>query len=97
LAQGHLLSYSPAVCAKSLGFHSTELLASFTLLLQTGVNCESVFKISEGRPNPSDLLRNGDVTMMMITSTGDEPDLRDGKDLRRLALSLQVRLSLVVT
>jgi hypothetical protein len=28
--------------------------------------------------------------MMMITSGGDEPDLRDGKDLRRLALTLQV-------
>jgi hypothetical protein len=27
---------------------------------------------------------------MMITSGGDEPDLRDGKDLRRLALTLQV-------
>jgi hypothetical protein len=29
--------------------------------------------------------------MMMITSGGDEADLRDGKDLRRLALSMQVR------
>jgi carbamoyl-phosphate synthase large subunit len=54
------------------------------------VKCESIFKISEGRPNPSDYLKNGEVTMMMITSSGDEPDLRDGKDLRRLALTLQV-------
>jgi len=28
--------------------------------------------------------------MMMITSGGDEADLRDGKDLRRLALSMQI-------
>jgi carbamoyl-phosphate synthase large subunit len=55
------------------------------------VKCESIFKISEGRPNPSDYLKNGEITMMMITSSGDEPDLRDGKDLRRLALTLQVR------
>jgi hypothetical protein len=54
------------------------------------VKCESIFKISEGRPNPSDYLKNGEITMMMITSSGDEPDLRDGKDLRRLALTLQV-------
>lgn len=54
------------------------------------MKCESIFKISEGRPNPSDYLKNGEVTMMMITSSGDEPDLRDGKDLRRLALTLQV-------
>jgi hypothetical protein len=34
--------------------------------------------------------------MMMITSGGDEPDLRDGKDLRRLALTLQVRYVMVL-
>jgi hypothetical protein len=60
-----------------------------------GVKCESIFKISEGRPNPSDYLKNGEITMMMITSSGDEPDLRDGKDLRRLALTLQARGSKV--
>lgn len=42
-------------------------------------------------PNPADLIKNGEITMMMITSGGDEADLRDGKDLRRLALSMQVR------
>ncbi len=42
------------------------------------------------RPNPADLMKNKEVTMMMITSGGDESDLRDGKDLRRLALALQV-------
>jgi carbamoyl-phosphate synthase large subunit len=35
-------------------------------------------------------MKNGEVTLMMVTSSGDEPDLRDGRDLRRLALTLQV-------
>ena len=30
-----------------------------------------------------DLLRNGEINMMIITTTGDEADVRDGKDLRR--------------
>ena len=34
--------------------------------------------------------QNGDIVMMMITSTGDETDVRDGKNLRRLALGLKV-------
>lgn len=34
--------------------------------------------------------QNGDIVMMMITSTGDETDVRDGKNLRRLALGLRV-------
>lgn len=65
--------------------------------MSAGVKCESIFKISEGRPNPSDYLKNGEITMMMITSSGDEPDLRDGKDLRRLALTLQVGAVVVET
>jgi carbamoyl-phosphate synthase large subunit len=54
------------------------------------VPCESVLKISEGRPNPADLLKNGEITMMMMTSSGDEPELRDSKAIRRLALGLNV-------
>ena len=34
--------------------------------------------------------QNGDIVMMMITSTGDETDVRDGKNLRRLSLGLKV-------
>ncbi|KAI8463160.1 MAG: hypothetical protein J3K34DRAFT_527209 [Monoraphidium minutum] len=74
----------------SLGFTIVATRGTAAALTANGVKCEKVFKISEGRPNPSDLIKNGDVTMMMITSGGDEADLRDGKDLRRLALSMQI-------
>ncbi|GAB4823138.1 hypothetical protein N2152v2_010184 [Parachlorella kessleri] len=59
-------------------------------LRANGVDCQSVLKIQEGRPNAGDLLRNGEINMMIITTTGDEPDVRDGKDLRRLALAHKV-------
>ena len=32
----------------------------------------------------------GEICLMMLTSSGDEADNRDGKALRRLALSLNV-------
>ena len=35
-------------------------------------------------------LRNGEIVLMMLTSAGDEYDLRDGKELRRLALGLGI-------
>ena len=54
------------------------------------MECETVLKIQEGRPNAADLMKNGDIAMMFITSTGDEPDVRDGKNLRRSALSLKI-------
>ena len=52
--------------------------------------CEMVYKIHEGRPNPMDLMRNEEVALILLTSTGDEVDLRDGKELRRLALALDI-------
>lgn len=60
------------------------------VLREAGIPCEMVFKIHEGRPNPMDLMKNGEVSLMMLTSSGDENDLRDGKDLRRQALSLSI-------
>ena len=59
-------------------------------LEKNGVDAEVVLKIQEGRPNASDLLKNKDITMMFITSTGKEVDVADGRNLRRLALALKV-------
>lgn len=39
------------------------------VLRAAGVPCEQVFKIQEGRPNPSDLMKNGEITLVMMTST----------------------------
>jgi len=35
-------------------------------------------------------MKNKEVTLIMMTSGGDDADLRDGKDLRRLALGLNI-------
>ena len=87
--------YKPAivpVCASLVGLGYTIVATTGTAaaLRAGGVPCTDVLKIQEGRPNAADLMRNGEVGMLFITSTGDEPDVRDGKDLRRLALSLKL-------
>jgi hypothetical protein len=41
-------------------------------------------------PDPAPAPRNREIVLMMLTSAGDEYDLRDGKELRRLALSLGI-------
>jgi hypothetical protein len=38
-----------------------------------GVKCERVLKIQEGRPNAGDMLKNGDISMLMLTTTGKRP------------------------
>lgn len=34
------------------------------------MKCEKVLKIQEGRPNAGDMLKNGDINMLMLTTTG---------------------------
>lgn len=38
-------------------------------LRAAGVPCESVLKIQEGRPNPADLMKNGEISLVLMTST----------------------------
>ena len=35
-------------------------------------------------------MKNGDIQMMIITTAGDESDVRDGRELRRAALAQKV-------
>jgi carbamoyl-phosphate synthase large subunit len=76
--------------AQDLGYNIISTKGTAAALKEGGVNSEVVLKIQEGRPNATDLMKNGEIAMMFITSTGDEPDVRDGKNLRRAALALKI-------
>jgi carbamoyl-phosphate synthase large subunit len=80
-----------------LGYKLYATAGTAAAIRKEGVTCERIYKINEGRPNASDALKNGDVRMMIITSAGDEPDVRDGKDLRREALARSVPLITTVS
>ncbi|KAF6262033.1 hypothetical protein COO60DRAFT_1621809 [Scenedesmus sp. NREL 46B-D3] len=53
-----------------MGYQVVATRGTASTLMSAGIKCESIFKISEGRPNPADYLKNGDITMLMITSGG---------------------------
>lgn len=54
---------------------------------------KAVLKVHEGRPNVGDLVKNGKVQMMIISTTsGDPNDRKDGRNLRRLGVALKVPL-----
>lgn len=60
--------------------------------MQAGIEVESVLKLHEGRPHAGDLLANGGIHLMIITSSGDVLDQKDGRELRRSALAYKVEL-----
>jgi carbamoyl-phosphate synthase large subunit len=60
------------------------------LMEEAGVEVHVAPKIHEGRPHIGDMLRDGDINLMVVTSSGDELDMRDGREIRRTAVGLKV-------
>jgi carbamoyl-phosphate synthase large subunit len=50
-----------------------------------GIACEAVNKVLEGRPHIVDLMKNGDIHLVINTTEGAQ-SLSDSKDIRRTAL-----------
>uniref|UniRef100_A0A7I4BT49 Carbamoyl phosphate synthase arginine-specific large chain, chloroplastic n=1 Tax=Physcomitrium patens TaxID=3218 RepID=A0A7I4BT49_PHYPA len=72
---------------QDLGFRIVSTTGTASYLQKVGVEVETVLKLHEGRPHAADLLANGDIQLMIITSSGDALDQIDGRQLRRLALA----------
>jgi carbamoyl-phosphate synthase large subunit len=54
-------------------------------LTENGITCEMVNKVYEGRPNIVDRMKNGDVHVVMNTTTNSQA-VTDSKEIRRVAL-----------
>ncbi|MDD2895959.1 MAG: carbamoyl-phosphate synthase large subunit [Aliarcobacter sp.] len=84
--------FAPSI-AKGLtenGFTIVATGGTYTIINEAGVACEKVLKVSEGRPNITDLLTNGDIAMAINTSEAKESSKDDGKDIRRSVLRMNV-------
>lgn len=79
--------------AKSLvesGFSIVATGGTEKIISEAGIACEKVLKVSEGRPNITDLLTNGDIAMAINTSGEQESSKDDGKDIRRAVLRMSI-------
>ena len=72
-----------------LGFKILATGGTHGILVESGVNSEFVHKISEGRPNIEDKLKNGDVSLVINTS--DEKSSKDdAKKIRQSVLRFNI-------
>ena len=72
-----------------LGFRLTATRGTAKALEAAGLEVESVFKVNEGRPNIVDLIKNGNVDLIINTPLGVESRF-DEKAIRRAAMKYQV-------
>ena len=72
-----------------MGFKIVSTKGTASFLSTENVPVETVLKIAEGRPNISDLLRNGEVQLIINTPNGKGPMLDEAK-IRSLAVSFKI-------
>ncbi len=84
--------FAPSI-AKGLSENGFSIVATggtHKVIVDAGVDCEKVLKVSEGRPNIIDLLTNGDIAMAINTSSDHGSSKDDGKEIRRAVLRMNV-------
>ncbi len=81
---------------RKLGFDLVATHGTATRLREVGLECESVFKVNEGRPNIADLIRQGDIALIINTPLG-KASFYDEKAIRKAALQFNVPCVTTIT
>jgi len=72
-----------------LGFDLIATLGTAARLREVGLPVENVFKVNEGRPNIADLIKSGDISLVINTPMGRASHY-DEQAIRRAALQFSV-------
>jgi len=79
-----------------LGFDLVATYGTANRLREVGLECESVFKVNEGRPNIADLIRQGDVQLIINTPLG-KASFYDEQAIRKAALQFNTPCVTTIT
>jgi carbamoyl-phosphate synthase large subunit len=71
------------------GFKLCATAGTAKTLAETGLNVQSLFKLAEGRPNVLDLIKNGEIQLVINTASGKGPQA-DGVRIRSAAVSHKI-------
>ncbi|QOG13073.1 carbamoyl-phosphate synthase large subunit [Arcobacter sp. FWKO B] len=72
------------------GFSIVATGGTYNTLVSNNIECEQVLKVSEGRPNITDHLTNGEIVMAINTSDNKALTKNDGIEIRRTVLRMNV-------
>ncbi len=81
----------PAGKLKKLGYSFISTSGTAKFLNDHGIECRSVYKLSEGRPNIIDEIKNGNIQIIFNTPAGKEAHA-DDTYIRKTATTLQIPL-----
>src|SRR4029079_7322410 len=79
-----------------LGFDLVATYGTANRLREVGLTCESVFKVNEGRPNIADLIRQGEISLIINTPLRRTSHY-DEQAIRKAALQFNVPCVATIT
>ncbi len=79
-----------------LGFALVATYGTAKRLREVGLECEDVFKVNEGRPNIADLIRQGEISLIINTPLGRTSHY-DEQAIRKAALQFNVPCVTTIT
>ena len=71
---------------KNIGFNIVATAGTYNIIKKAGIECEKVLKISEGRPNVVDMIKNEEIALVINTSD-NKSSKDDAKIIRREVLN----------
>ena len=71
------------------GFQLTATRGTAAAMQAAGVPCKTVFKVNEGRPNAVDLMKAGNLNLVIYTATGAH-SFNDEQAIRRTAVIYRI-------
>ncbi len=74
---------------EKLGFDLIATYGTTKRLREVGLKCETVFKVNEGRPNIADLIKQGEISLIINTPLGKTSHY-DEQSIRKSALQFNV-------
>ncbi len=80
----------------NLGFSLVATYGTANRLREVGLECETVFKVNEGRPNIADLIRQGEIALIINTPLG-KAAVYDEQAIRKAALQFNVPCVTTIT
>lgn len=79
-----------------LGFGLIATYGTANRLSEVGLECETVFKVNEGRPNIADVIRQGEISLIINTPLGRVSHY-DERAIRKAALQFNVPCVTTIT
>jgi carbamoyl-phosphate synthase large subunit len=80
----------------NLGFSLVATYGTANRLREVGLECEAVFKVNEGRPNIADLIKQGEIALIINTPLG-KTSFYDEQAIRKAALQFNTPCVTTIT